>query len=453
MAKYSAINIGPIIHTLNMARKPRGLWAASYMFSYLMECIIKALPEDSIISPAIKADIRSSVGLYPDRVYLKGNVDTQKVETAVCKCAERINVNRDYFNIMYSCVDVDSVSTAIEQLNKDLDIKELFNHATSASAEKSVEDLLSEKYGSPLFDIAFGTREFEVDTIENIAKSTPHKEFSYSKYFCVVQADGDNMGSTIAQADEKTIHNISNALLKFGTEAVEEIRVYSDCNLPLYAGGDDLLFIVPVVGKEMNIFELIKKIDTIFTTHLAEIAPNTSMSYGISINYHKYPLYETLESARNLLFDKAKNVPGKNAIAWSLRKHSGGSFYGECSKDGAVFDAFCKVIMKSDQDAAVVSAVSHKIRSNEGLLKLWYNKNDNYRKRNSWFFEKNMDGVEKEGYKKSALMLLNELYAFMLKENGSNDNKKDNYTISDVVKSMYGMLRTAKFVKGENGND
>lgn len=453
MAKYSAINIGPIISTINMARGPRGLWAASYMFSYLMECIIKVFPEDYIISPAIKADTKSSVGLYPDRVYLKGDVDTQKVDAAVCKCAEKIKVNRDYFNIMYSRVDADSTSAAIELLNKDLDIKELFNHATGATAEKSIEDLLSEKYGSPLFDIAFGTRKFNVDTIENIAKSIPHKEFSYSKYFCVVQADGDNMGSTIAQADEKIIHNISNALLKFGKEAVEEIRGYSDCNLPLYAGGDDLLFIVPVVGKEMNIFKLIKKIDAIFSKHMAEIAPDTSMSYGISINYHKYPLYETLESARNLLFCKAKNVPGKNAIAWNLRKHSGGSFYGECSKDGAVFDAFCEVIMKSDEDAAVVSAVSHKIRSNEELLKLWYSQNDIYRKRNRWFFEKNMDGVDKDGYKEAALNLLNELYAFTLKENESNDNKKEKYKISDVVKSMYGMLRTAKFVKGEKNND
>ena len=37
--KYSAINIGPIISTLGMARKPRELWAASFLFSHLMKCI------------------------------------------------------------------------------------------------------------------------------------------------------------------------------------------------------------------------------------------------------------------------------------------------------------------------------------------------------------------------------------------------------------------------------
>ncbi|MDR2511860.1 MAG: hypothetical protein LBC89_05325, partial [Bacteroidales bacterium] len=37
MNTYTAISIGPIYKTLTMARKPLEIWAASYLFSYLMD--------------------------------------------------------------------------------------------------------------------------------------------------------------------------------------------------------------------------------------------------------------------------------------------------------------------------------------------------------------------------------------------------------------------------------
>lgn len=52
---YSAINIGPIISTLGIARKPRELWAASFLFSHLMKCIYAEAEQAKavIISPAM----------------------------------------------------------------------------------------------------------------------------------------------------------------------------------------------------------------------------------------------------------------------------------------------------------------------------------------------------------------------------------------------------------------
>lgn len=47
------------------------------------------------------------------------------------------------------------------------------------------------------------------------------------------------------------------------------------------------------------------------------------MSFGISMAYHKYPLWESLETARTNLFDIAKCFPGKNAISYKVLKHSG----------------------------------------------------------------------------------------------------------------------------------
>lgn len=55
-----------------------------------------------------------------------------------------------------------------------------------------------------------------------------------------------------------------------------------------------------------------------------------TVSFGISIQYEKFPLYEALENARQLLFGEAKthcykgmDHAGKNSMAIELQKHSG----------------------------------------------------------------------------------------------------------------------------------
>lgn len=165
-----------------------------------------------------------------------------------------------------------------------------------------------------------------------------------------------------------------------------------------------------------------------------------SLSFGVSISYYKYPLYEALESARNLLFGKAKKVEGKNAIALDLRKHSGGSFYMELSKnEGNLRDKFNAMIAASSEEESVVSAVSHKIRSNEGLLKLWIEEAEADKSaRNENFFKKYMEynSSNPDTYKKTALELMNKLCLI------ETDAEK-------LVKTMYGMLRIAKFINGE----
>lgn len=448
MTTYSAINIGPIIKTLSMARRPRELWAASYMFSHLMKRIIGVLPKENIISPAFDENMNPKMGLYPDRVYVSGEVDKDAVKKTVEQYCNELGITDDYLNVMFAkAEDYSSYSEAIKALNKDMDLQELFERAVSGKCEDKVRKLISMESSSPLFKIAFDSMKYPIDTIQEIANNgNKFSLYSYSNYFCVVQADGDNMGKIISGAKDDKVKDISKALLEFGANAVKCIEDYSEYNMPLYAGGDDLLFVVPVVGNEKNIFELIEEIDSLYE-EVKKVADSdklkTSMSYGIAINYEKFPLYEALESARTQLFGVAKNVKDKNVIAWELRKHSGGAFSGALSKNNkALHDAFINVINVSGIDNNMISAVSHKIRANEGLLKLWL-ADGNYKQRNENFFEKFMDGLNND-YKNAALKLLNEMYA---------DAKENGIGIESLVQTMYGMLRTAKFVKGETSND
>ena len=144
--QYTAINIGPIIATLQMARKPRELWAASYLFSHLMKCIIEELKNEKleIISPAIVEKPLLGVGLYPDKVFVKGEVKPEdflaslkeyffnSIEAKGLSLQEKDNL-WEYFNIMFAYYkpkdDFENHSVALSNLNEQLNILELNNYA------------------------------------------------------------------------------------------------------------------------------------------------------------------------------------------------------------------------------------------------------------------------------------------------------------------------------------
>ena len=136
MNTYTAFNIGPIYTTFIMGRRPRELWAASYMFSYLMKCIYDNVPKGSVLSPAEVpcAVLSQGVGLYPDRLFVRGAVDAGDIEKKAWQTfSTSLNIDgktpldRQYFNIMHVTVQADSDSVAVRMLNDALNKLELMN--------------------------------------------------------------------------------------------------------------------------------------------------------------------------------------------------------------------------------------------------------------------------------------------------------------------------------------
>ena len=596
MKKYTAINIGPIIPTFDMARKPRELWAASYLFSYLMKCIIDKINAEEgidVFSPVVKEDMgKKGVGLYPDRVYCKGCLEdfTNFREVILQTFAEGLSVDddfkddfKDYFNIM--CVSIekneDQETKAIKEMNHLLDCLELNGRTTSNKSREAIYHYITSK-NSNLIDMAFEMGRFAVtsSTVEDsdegvktthygslaeyasiqltqigktngngnkarrdasieeddsdkvqedsfwnkarkgarIEKDDSDKAFmdiqedsffrrlkeyfpddikSYHKYICIVQADGDNIGKTFSHHGLKNgkTSEISSELVQFNVKASSKIYEYG--GFPIYAGGDDLLFLAPVVGAtetNKNIFDLLNEIDECFkpvkdkvmecklriNDNINDETENNnniiipSMSYGVSITYYKFPLYEALKSARHLLFDVAKQVDGKNAIAWNLQKNSGSSFSGAFTKT-ELLDSFENVIRNSQVKDTIVSAVSHKIRANQTLLQLWIEDNDSYRLRNANFFKNYLEYEEGNAYKKSVLDLLNKLFEVYIPKFKAIDNENIEVLPKDraqginteeekksslkqdlcdqMFKMTYSMIRTAKFINGEEVRD
>lgn len=486
--KYLAINIGPISQAMSMARKPREFWAASYLFSYLMQCILEKLHGDNklqLISPCWNAEggAKIGVGLYPDRAFyqvkdvtldVKKNVESvveEALKDFACKVNLEIQVVQRFFHIMIFCDEYDSSSEAIMDLNKKLNLMELNQTVWEPEDFNNLLSYIRKTTGdspSPLFDIAFKNKQFPKETLEEIALAGEEKAvYSYQRYVCIVQADGDNMGSIVgSQAMEGKLNEFSKCLMDFGLASCQSISEYG--GMPIYAGGDDLLFIAPVCKKSGNgtltIFDLLLKIDGHFENvqkKIAEISPQknsvslaSSMSYGISIIYYKYPLYEAWIMARSLLFDNAKKMVGKDAVALKIRKHSGSDFQWTLAKKSFLYKEMGNLIGNTPKEA-VVSAIAHKFRANEPLLGIFSKDLKTLDNRLEAFYKEIMDLDSKGEKEQNYLDLSRYIFLCIYKEQFEQGEGTlgENEKLSRSIDKFYDILRSAKFFKGEEVKD
>jgi CRISPR-associated protein Cmr2 len=189
-----------------------------------------------------------------------------------------------------------------------------------------------------------GEKEIEVQQkIKEIAKEK--YQFNHN-YTAVVNADVDDL-QTILRAcyrfgNSDALNSFSKTLMEFGQQASNEINIMK--GVPVYMGGDDMLFFSPVRNKQ-TIFSVIEALNQKFremmlgNNELTEVIAlwNSgrtrknrrkplqlpTISWGVALSYYKYPLHESLDAARALLNDEAKGLAGKNGIAFRLLKHSG----------------------------------------------------------------------------------------------------------------------------------
>ena len=214
------------------------------------------------------------------------------------------------------------------------------------------------------------------------------------KYVAIVQADGDNVGKNIGRlsADDgqgnftnEAFQTFNRLMMEFSIKAVKAIEAYG--GLPVYAGGDDLLFFAPVLNRNsahdsQNIFSLLHSLDQAFQAKMAQSGlefkgdfPLPTMSFGVAIAYYKFPLYESLEAAKRLLFGVAKKTPGKHLAAFEIRKHSGTTFGGRLALGDTqpVAEKYQKLLDRLfvGQNNEVLSSVAQKLLREQDLLNLF----------------------------------------------------------------------------------
>jgi len=193
------------------------------------------------------------------------------------------------------------------------------------------------------------------------------------KYFCIVQADGDSIGEAIKSLDKASDYiRFSEILSEYGQQAAEMINSFG--GKPIYIGGDDLLFLAPVRSRQGSVFKLIKKLDELFPKD--KLHPDATLSFGLNITYYKYPLFEAIAEAYQILktAKEYESATGqiKNAISFQFTKHSGSAYKAVYSKTFAhataiAMEKFHKSSMR--QSGGVVSSLIYKLDSLENLFK------------------------------------------------------------------------------------
>jgi len=395
MAQYLAMTIGPIFKTIRQAQKTRELWAASFLFSKLMEHLVFTLDPDGkrIILPrkdAVKSDTPLfGAGIYPDRLFMEAeglthkNVDDaitlalkalvaetvpEKTNDIIIKKA--VDFWRAYLRIEYVLLPMESISAGklVAQTSPYLDTLELTDTFLHEEPERNfLTELLSDMYNFPLWEplkknkgvykgimsgnfpstdeiASLELWQLHPDAYSDIKKSLGEEEHEeiyrkleedktlkhglrdYHKYFCIVYADGDRIGQTIASLDNETAYReFSNKLSQFAADSAQIINDYG--GKPVYIGGDDLLFLSPVYAQKGSILQLIQALDNKFKSLNLEGKP--TLSFGVSITYYKYPLFESIDLAyRQLMSAKAykRNDALKDAVGIRFVKHSGSEF-------------------------------------------------------------------------------------------------------------------------------
>lgn len=202
------------------------------------------------------------------------------------------------------------------------------------------------------------------------------------KYIAVVVADGDNLGAAITEiskddADGEKLKVFSKNLMSFSKEAVKKVADYG--GLPIYAGGDDLLFLAPITNQNADfkhVFELCDKLNNDFKDKMGS---TTSLSFGVSISYYKHPLGEAVSEAFELekkakafkvcYKDTDKNH-AKQALCFQVRKHSGQQYGATFWLGGNSKTHWMNLLDNSGKpiDDVFLTSIMHKFQSLPGLL-------------------------------------------------------------------------------------
>ena len=371
MIKYIGITIGPIIETLNEASSPAQLWFASTMFSDLTRrlctTILERLQNVKIISPYYKEDIPDDdgVGKFHDRIIftmdqniesndeLKEKLDSMiknEKEATLCHFPDSIRqLNEDFMEqflqIRYLIHDFEEkkeASSCVKKMNHYLNAIEFIQTFPKDTENNIIRKMFSNKdameqgsrntyiHQSSLFRRINleKKKNFVTDshfkTVSEIARCGKESSSPYKRedYFAVVQADGDHITKVLEKKKtEDEILDFSQKCFEYAMNAAELVNQFG--GMMIYAGGDDLLFLAPVVNEKGElIFQLCQDIQKEFSSKV-----QGTLSFGISIQYHKFPLYEALNNARSLLFGVCKEEEDtRNGVAVYLQKHSGKAY-------------------------------------------------------------------------------------------------------------------------------
>ena len=498
--KYIALTLGPIYRTLMLAQSSKELWTASYLFSYLGKKIIEPFIKNTFVLPIVDDDRLSlqhkGAGLYPDRYIfeaLEGDFDAlvKKVDEVIVHLANNITNDskvdectiflKNYLKIYFLEFEHGDSNTLVDTCNRQLSILELqdnFNpiekdnfltsffekvDGGSFLAHDAFEPTVEEenRLFESLIELAIPEcREFVTQDVRKrgdgdeeriLAQLKFEKKFrSYYRYIAIIKADGDSVGKTIANLQECGIQviDLARQMFEFNLKVIEIVNQYKGRSI--YLGGDDLLVFAPLKFGNRHLFSLVEQINQAFDEAMKRFDERPTLSFGISMMHFKSPMFEALEKTESLLIDKAKELPGKNAIAFSLQKKSGHHIEAVIPKgQSVVYDIFKEVIdafMNNPSDkvaekAKLLSSVMHWLGRNKEMLRIILGDQESERtSRLANYFANSFNEKVHDSYRN----FLSKVQQLVLNTYAHSDN------IETTIQTVYATLRFVHLLNSDN---
>jgi len=141
-------------------------------------------------------------------------------------------------------------------------------------------------------------------------------------YLAALVLDGDRMGQLLSESQTPDEHwAISDALVTFAQTEVPRIVEAEHAGRLVYAGGDDVLALLPVD----HVLSAADKLRQALTNTLKAAGhKDRTASAGVSIVHHTHPLESALRAARHAEY-VAKNAYNRNALVVEALRRSGES--------------------------------------------------------------------------------------------------------------------------------
>jgi len=186
-------------------------------------------------------------------------------------------------------------------------------HKTALDNERAMPELSAQK------------REKLLDVLSKLNRAVGHPA---SPFYALLLMDGDRLGSLL-QHDQIDPKDVSRALARF-TEGVDEI-VGEHCGRTVYAGGDDVLALLPLDRALSAAEKLRERFLKSFDDVLGVRRPKgedgeplrTTISAGIVFAHYNTTLRSVMREAHRLLDEVAKDKNGRDSLAVSVLTGSG----------------------------------------------------------------------------------------------------------------------------------
>lgn len=371
--------MGPVQEFIAQAANPADLWAGSYLLSSLIKAGLDALvkmegmTKEDVVFPnltdgTIEAALAVGIPTLPNRFLAfvprgKGKVCGDAVKAAIrAKLGEYadetiarfdLEEKRDAFRTQVDCFLQMTWAVLPEpsgQMGKDYkaigeklaarrNVREFAAWCERDSGRDHKKDFLTGK------ETALCDGRGAMNLIKQMmGEKQRQNAVDDEPYLAVIAMDGDKMGKKLSDFKDANEHRaFSTKLAAFAIATKEKMeKDYPDGQL-IYAGGDDVLAVVPATRAIL----CAKELRDLF----GRMVDGLAASAGIAVGHRKTPLQDVVIAAQ-AAEHRAKHVYKRDAVALSVFKRSGEILEWGCDWDSNGLNVFklLREIVNQDSD-------------------------------------------------------------------------------------------------------